>query len=878
MPNPGNFVRKQAKMSILSYKVRFLFKRRVAAGDIFAKEEAVMTDPLLSFPLDRRLKLGVCLLIGLLSVAAALSSTEVGSMPVNYRFDVKLDNPGLTTAGIFNSEGRLVRVLWTMKRVAAGTTIPAVWNGLDQDDKPVPPGEYTWKVVTNRSIYRNIGVIGNTGLPTTTSGHVPMFLEGVAVDANDAIYTVHDWDEPHHKIIKWSKKDGLVDIFTSNIIGEALLKGIAVEPDGSFAYVSGYTDLNDRAKSKFSIWRVRMHDGKGDPREFDPRVEDFSQAGRCIKVYDGGAEFPEGASEADKNLMSPPLLSLALRGDTLYATDALKGRVLLYDKASGALKREIPVSRACGLAVAPDGKIWVGHDFSKVSVLDPVGKVLATPITDLKQVRALALRGDKLYVADRDAAQVRIYTVNDGKVTLAKTFGKRARPGDRASERLESINGMAADSAGNIIITDRVGLGGRIQKVGPDFKPVWSQMCLEFSAQATYSQAAPDIIYSSYKNVYKVDKKTGQWEFLGSGRTDTSKSYFGNYDSSHRGPPRIVNLYDKDFYFFPAGDGIAVYRIDPSGDPQRGPLLNLVAAMALSRPLPNGKHVEEGWLLENRFLWSWHDEEGDNKISESEVQILASPGNPKDWEWPTPSMTVDAKGWIWVASYQRRLFPLDKPEFEHYAIYAIPPGGPDKQGNPIYTWESAIRVVDDALGREAMGVGSDIERAWKLVDHGDDGMIYALGFSKKPGTPQEGGLHMGGNTLTAFRQPDPAKVEYLQNYAWTVVLPKSSVGLSAIPGGKGGVLIGGDPWRGGIHHYSKDGLLIGAFSSDARFGVQPINWPSGLLDAYLAVNCHRDPRDGLLDVFAEDNMNHRLIWYRVDDRNIATTEGKIVVR
>ena len=92
------------------------------------------------------------------------------------------------------------------------------------------------------------------------------------------------------------------------------------------------------------------------------------------------------------------------------------------------------------------------------------------------------------------------------------------------------------------------------------------------------------------------------------------------------------------------------------------------------------------------------------------------------------------------------------------------------------------------------------------------------------------------------------------------------------------MLVGGDPWRGGIHHYTKDGLLIGAFFSDARFGVQPIDWPSGMLDAYLAVSCQRDPRDGMLDVFAEDNMNHRLIWYRVDDRDITTIEGKIVVK
>jgi hypothetical protein len=50
------------------------------------------------------------------------------------------------------------------------------------------------------------------------------------------------------------------------------------------------------------------------------------------------------------------------------------------------------------------------------------------------------------------------------------------------------------------------------------------------------------------------------------------------------------------------------------------------------------------------------------------------------------------------------------------------------------------------------------------------------------------------------------------------------------------------------------------------------------LDAQLAVNCNRDPRDGLLDVWTEDNFNQRLIWYRVDDRDIEAFEGKLEVK
>ena len=52
----------------------------------------------------------------------------------------------------------------------------------------------------------------------------------------------------------------------------------------------------------------------------------------------------------------------------------------------------------------------------------------------------------------------------------------------------------------------------------------------------------------------------------------------------------------------------------------------------------------------------------------------------------------------------------------------------------------------------------------------------------------------------------------------------------------------------------------------------------GRLDSYLAVNCNRDPRDGLIDVFVEDNLNQRIVWYRVKDTDIQTAgEGALDV-
>ena len=388
---------------------------------------------------------------------------------------------------------------------------------------------------------------------------MPFFIEGVAVDSQGNVYTVHDWDEPHFDVIRWSAVDGKSEMNTGHAISEALLKAVAVEPDGSFAYVTGYGDsLTDRTKSKFSIWRINMASGLGESQ----RVVNFTQQGRSIKVYDGNTggypsagyptpAFPANATDADKDVMRVPLISIAVDGSSLYVTDAIGGRILKYDKTSGNYQSTISgIPVACGVAIAPNGNIWVGHEHTKVSVYSSAGVRLAPPIiTDLTEVRALSIQGNTLAVADR-VEKIRKYNIssNGTQVTQTASYGLPQRPGDRKPERLAFINGMALDVSGNIIVSDRLGDGSRLQKINSQLGPVWQQMCLEFSASAAYGQANPDLLISSYRKAYQLDRATGKWTLLGTAKSDVHKKYFGNYESTHLGPPRVVRFGSSDFF------------------------------------------------------------------------------------------------------------------------------------------------------------------------------------------------------------------------------------------------------------------------------------------------------------------------------------------
>lgn len=784
-----------------------------------------------------------------------------------------LSQPALTSAGIYDASGQLIRVLWTMKRLPAGS-YQSTWDGLKDDGTPALPADYTWNVVVNRTTYKNIGDVGNTGQPTVSFGHIPYLIEGVSVDAANNIYTVHDWNEAGHDINRWSPATGQAAYNTGHIIPESLLKGIAVEPDGSYAYVTGYggNDVNDRTTVTFSVYRVRL-----DPQQ--PSVEDFTQAGRSITVYNGNAQYPAKATAADIDVMRIPLVSIALQGNYLYVTDALAGRVLKYNKVTGALEQQITgIPVACGIAIAGDGSIWVGSSHTQVRNYSAAGKLLATAISNLKEVRALSIQGTTLSVADRTGF-IRKYQLSGKRATLTSSFGQTARPGDTAPSRLSNINGMALDSKGGIIISDRMGEGSRLQKIDTYGLPVWQQMGLEFSGQAAFGKENPDLLVSSYRNIYRLNRATGGWTFLGSGMTDSPGSFFGNFESSHFGPPRVVRFNGKDFFYYPAGDSMAIYRIVPPASADRGPTLKLASCLAASLPGPDGVAHTQLWLDENKYLWSWNDSKGDGQIqytspsSPGEVTLNASPNNPAGWKWDKASMGVDDSGWIWLASYARIIPP---GPFEAKAIYAIPPHGLNALGNPIYLWADAVKVMDEDTGRAAAGMSPGQEFNWMMVNRSDDGMVYSLAFGDRPGLPQAGARWMGGNVLFGWAakatatSPGP-----LGTPKWHVTLPERSVGMTPIPGGNGGVFVGIYPWnRATIGHYTKNGLLIGSFNADAVFGDDnPPNLASGALDSFLALNCNRDPRDGIIDVFAEDNWNSRILWYRVDDSAIQTLSG-----
>ncbi len=91
----------------------------------------------------------------------------------------------------------------------------------------------------------------------------------------------------------------------------------------------------------------------------------------------------------------------------------------------------------------------------------------------------------------------------------------------------------------------------------------------------------------------------------------------------------------------------------------------------------------------------------------------------------------------------------------------------------------------DQAGPSELGIRKGMISNGNSWDVPSDGMVYGLANTRKSSTPQEGGMHMGGNVLMGFQQENVEDPREIAKPKWAVVLPKKSVGLAAISGGRG---------------------------------------------------------------------------------------------
>ena len=770
--------------------------------------------------------------LALLSVCLSLSGTMKPlpgqSPPAATTIAFNLPQPALTSAGIYDTNGHLVRVLWTMKQLAAGAQT-APWDGLDQTGQAVPPGAYSYHIKVNNATYTNVGAIGNSGQPANAAGHTPANLESVAVDSAGAVYTANNWDEAGADFKKWDATGHAVYEANYQIRnGQPNGAPYSIATDDQYLYCGMGGWESEQWKNLQQVQRFTLKDGKAAPFAAGPEgIKDGH-----INIYEWPKKLiPPGTPPADAALMGAPLRALAISDTTIFVADALGGKIRRYDKATGVAQGEFPVPLPQAIALDAMGRVWVGHSHHQIDVFTPAGQHVAGPFGGLNDVAALAFgpmvpgKPRRLYVAASGAGQVVGLDVTGRNKKWVHILGQRAQPGDRAADRFFHLRGMAVDKTGNLFTIQVEPISGaRLAKWSPEGKLLWEQFGAEFVTLGNYGASNPDDFYSMSLHHYRLLSHTaGTWNYANDAYAGDASQPVA-YHSDPHGVPRVLRLGGHDFYFVPTGDGVQVYRID-------GKVLRLVALVGGRDPAPDG--TAHGHDLGQ---WTWHDSAGTGQPKPADIQWFKQPGQG---HYSVFGTDVDAAGNIWFANT------------ETHSIWEIPLGALDARGNPTYDWVQA----HEALARDASPLGFEPN----MAQHAADGSIYAFGWSKTWPAPQNNPFWMGGSTLVRF----DAKGTLL----WAVPLPDTCVGLDVIPGG--GCMVGKGSGAN-IYHYSADGLLLNILAPGKAMENQ-----TGWMDNHASVAVSRDPRDHLLDVFAEDDYVLRIGWYRVDDRNIQSIEGRV---
>ena len=739
---------------------------------------------------------------------------------------INLKQGGMTTATIIDGKGATVRTLWTLEDLKPGLHI-ADWDGLTDDFTDAPPGKYTLRVMVNSGLYRNVAAVGNTGMPPNPDGHCPAGIESITIDDQDNVYSVNGWDEAGHDWQKWDK-DGHTLMDSRFQIRNGNPNGLPyrVAVDDRYFYCAYISHNGDGKVGSQYIERFDRETGKA--VKFAKGLE----RNGLIQVYPA----PE------KDEWRQPISALVVIKDRLYAADSLAQKVLVYDKDTGERLNEFAVTKPGSMAADSQGRLWIAQDdtgpaaadatpppASSVVVYDTDGKLLGKPITAAWKIVGLAFGPDgTLYVADGTDEHVEIYDVHDLAAALRTRFGQPAKPGDSLADLFYGLHTLSVGKDGLLVTVDRFPLGGsRMVKWSADMKPLWQQMGLEFTGNATYQSSDPDTLVSYYFQRYLLNKKTGGWTFDGNLYTGGVKN------QEWHGTPRWATLGGKRFFYVAIGDGMYVFRLD-------GSALHHVASLGGNFPNEKGENKQSGPLGQ----WTWTDANGNYTEDADEINWYKESGKGQYYVF---GMNVDSRGDIIYCDHVTK------------SAWMIPVHALNRSGNPVYDWTDKKEIIPADTTKVGfqplMAVRTDLDT------------VYAFGRSTLyPPDPDAGPAWMSGWVL--------AKFDKTGKRIWVRRLPHHVTGMDYIPGPKGtgdsGVMVG---WyaRSIIYHYTADGLLVGMMSPGEAAGGF-----SGWLDNTSSVAVNRDPRDGLIDVFVEEDYAHRILWYRVDDTKITVQEQPFV--
>ena len=273
--------------------------------------------------------------------------------------DIQLPESAMTSAGIFDAQGRLIRTLWNGQRREQGR-LSIRWDGRDDEGHEViERSGYVARVLVHHVQYRWQGVIGNTSQDQTGAhlfrGYLP--IQDMAFGtAGDGFYVV-GYNEGQAGIHRFSALHPQRQTALAHPDFRRVFRYVAT--DGRLVYAANVGlpaarpgDIHD---AHTFVIALNAADG----------TEHVFAAGRRVgsspdSAWQSVVDFAEEEQDTFGRLrQAATALAVQRHGSALFVAHAGSGEVRVFDKDTGALTGRISLAGVDAMDVAPDDSLWV---------------------------------------------------------------------------------------------------------------------------------------------------------------------------------------------------------------------------------------------------------------------------------------------------------------------------------------------------------------------------------------------------------------------------------------------------------------------------------------------------------------------------------------
>ena len=350
------------------------------------------------------------------------------SSPGQIGFAFSLPNSTRVSAGVYDSQGTLLRTLWSNQSYSAGPHVET-WDGKDDYGNPLTAGSYQVRLLYNNVSY-DWGVIGNTSAswqgPNNWDRQSLLPMDMAVYGTTAIVASPYAEGSPNASYFDLSQPQQPAPLIT---IGQCdTLQYVAT--DGKRLYFGNAGD----GWTGSSAFVISLDATSHDQYEFPAGVS-ASNCGNSLEgVIDMVPNAPNNPGSARTNV--PTGIAVQTNGNLLAVSHGTNMQptnpaqspsqdiIKLFDKTSGAQLGTISIANPQRIAFAPDGDLWAISGTSVVLISD-VGRqnIVATTLQGLFMPLAIAVdpsTSDVLVADGGEAQQVKRFSAQG---QLLSTYG-----------------------------------------------------------------------------------------------------------------------------------------------------------------------------------------------------------------------------------------------------------------------------------------------------------------------------------------------------------------------------------------------------------------------------------------------------------------------